>query len=137
MRYFLGEGAYEPIRGHYDDAGMDLRTPNDVVIRAHGSCLIDTGVHVEIPVGYFGKLESKSGLHVNNDIVCLGGTIDSGYRGSVVVKLYNLGDKDYKFCAGDKVVQMVIIPCVLEDWVLSDGLSESERGEDGFGSTGR
>lgn len=140
MKYYLDEGGFEPVRGHFDDAGMDLRTPEDVVLRAHDSVVIDTKVRVEIPTGFYGKLESKSGLHVKHDIVCLGGTIDASYRGTIVVKLYNMGPNLYKFKAGDKIVQMIIQPCVLEDWQKVDSLeelSETERSEGGFGSTGR
>lgn len=137
LKYYVEEGGFEPVRGHFEDAGMDLRTPEDVVIRAHDSAVIDTKIHCSIPVGYYGKLESKSGLHVKHDIVCLGGVIDSGYTGSVVVKLYNMGDQLYKFKAGDKIVQMIIQPCVLEDWVADSDLEESERGSNGFGSTGK
>jgi dUTP pyrophosphatase len=136
VKYYLDEGGFEPVRGHFEDAGMDIRTPEDVVIRAHDSAVIHTKLHIEIPVGFYGKLESKSGLHVKHDIVCLGGTIDSGYTGEVVVKLYNLGPEMYKFKAGDKIVQMVIMPCLLEEWVQDDNFAESERGNGGFGSTG-
>lgn len=140
VKYFIEEGGYEPIRGHFEDAGMDLRTPEDIVIRAHGSAVIDTKIVIDLPVGYYAKLESKSGLHVNNDIVCLGGVIDSGYHGHIVVKLYNMGDNLFKFKAGDKIVQMIIQPCVLEEWVKTENPEEFEasaRGSNGFGSTGR
>ena len=137
MKYYVEEGGFQPERGHFADAGMDLKTPEDVVVRAHDSAVIHTKTHVEIPVGYYGKLESKSGLHVKHDIVCLGGTIDSGYTGEIVVKLYNMGPKMYKFKAGDKIVQMIVQPCVLEDWVEDKDFAESERADGGFGSTGR
>lgn len=140
MKYYLEKGGFEPIRGHFEDAGMDLRTPEDVVIRAHDSAVIDTKLRLDIPVGFFGKLESKSGLHVKHDIVCLGGTIDAGFKGNIVVKLYNMGDNLYKFKAGDKIVQLVIMPCVLEEWEkvnAPEELGSSERGENGFGSTGK
>lgn len=140
VKYYIEEGGFEPVRGHFEDAGMDLRTPEDVVVRAHDSAVIDTKIRVDIPVGFYGKLESKSGLHVKHDIVCLGGTIDSGYRGNIVVKLYNMGANLYKFSAGDKIVQLIIQPCVLEEWQKVDDLKEftdSERGTGGFGSTGK
>jgi len=137
MQIKLEKGAYEPIRGHKEDAGIDLRTPVDVVVPKGGSASIDTGVHMAIPVGYYGKLESKSGLNVKHSIVSLGGVIDSGYTGTIVAKLYNLGDKDYEFKAGDKVVQIVIQPCLLCDMEIVDSLGVTDRGDGGFGSTGR
>lgn len=137
MNIILDEGAFLPVRGHEADAGIDLKTPKRITIKAKSSVCIDTGVHFEIPLGYFGKLESKSGLNVNHSIVSLGGVIDSGYNGSVVAKLYNLGDEDYTFESGDKVVQMVIQPCMYPKMMVVDSFDETERGNDGFGSTGR
>lgn len=137
MKVVLDAGAYMPTRGHEDDAGLDLRTPVDVSIKAGGSVSIDTGVHMEIPRNYFGKLESKSGLNVKHSVVSHGGVIDSGYTGSIVVKLYNHGDQDYHFHAGDKIVQLIIQPCLIEDLEEVSLLKDTERGTDGFGSTGR
>lgn len=137
IKVVLDEGAYEPVRGHETDAGLDLRTMGDVTIPRGGYVIFDTGVHVEIPKGYFGKLESKSGLNVNHGIVCLGGTIDAGYTGSIVVKLYNLGDDHYSFRRGDKIVQLIIQPCELPKIEYVTSLEKTERADGGFGSTGR
>jgi dUTP pyrophosphatase len=137
MKIVLDKGAYMPVRGHAEDAGMDLRTPTEVTIPAGGSALIDTGVHMQIPVGYFGKLESKSGLNVKHSIVSHGGVIDSGYTGPIIAKLYNHSDKDFMFSPGDKVVQIIIQPCALPEIEVVDNLEETERGTGGFGSTGR
>lgn len=136
MKIKLDEGAYMPVRAHDTDAGLDLRTPKEVTVPAHGSMIIDTGVHVALPHGYYGKLESKSGLNVNYNVVSLGGTIDEPYRGSIVAKLYNLSDLDYTFNAGDKVVQMVIQPYIAPELEEVDELDETDRGEKGFGSSG-
>lgn len=140
MRYALDEGAFAPVIGHVkEDAGIDLKTPVDVVIPAGGSAVIDTGVHVELPPNTFGKLESKSGLNVKHGVVCLGGVIDEGYTGSIVTRIYNLGSEDYTFKAGDKVVQMVIQPVVYANGLkyVRDISIDSARGSDGFGSTGK
>lgn len=133
----LDHGAYEPVRAHKTDAGLDLRIPYEVKVPARGSALIDTGVHVELPHGYYGKLESKSGLNVKFGVVSLGGTIDQDYTGSIVCKLYNMTDKDYWFSAGDKIVQLVIMPFIAPDVVFVDELKQTERGDNGFGSSGR
>ena len=137
MNIVLDKGAYMPVRGHAEDAGMDLRTPTEVTIPAGGSALIDTGVHMQIPVGCFGKLESKSGLNVKHSIVSHGGVIDSGYTGPIIAKLYNHSDKDFTFAPGEKVVQIIIQPCALPEIEVVDSLEETERGTGGFGSTGR
>lgn len=137
INIMLDYGGFEPVRGHEADAGLDLRTPNRVVIPKGGSAIIDTKTHIEIPMGYYGKLESKSGLNVNHDIVSLGGTIDSGYTGSIVAKLYNLGNEDYVLEQGDKCVQLIIMPCELPDMKFVYRFKETDRGDSGFGSTGR
>lgn len=137
MKIMLDKGAYMPLRAHSTDAGLDLRTPIDVTVPKGGSVCIDTGVHIELPKGYYGKLESKSGLNVKHGVVSLGGTIDEPYRGSIVAKLYNLGDEDYTFNAGDKVVQLVITSYIAPDLQIVDSLEETDRGANGMGSSGR
>lgn len=135
MNIILDNGAFKPEFAHKTDAGADLRSPVESVVPAHGSVVIDTGVHVEIPEGYVGMLKSKSGLNVKHDLIGTG-TIDSGYSGSIRVKLYNLGDTDYQVFRGDKIIQMVILPCAYTEFTLVDSFKESERGNGGFGSTG-
>lgn len=97
---------------HSTDAGFDLETPRAFILRAGSSEVVDTGIHIDIPESWYGRLEGRSDLNINNDIVCLGGVINSGYTGSIIVKLYNLGSKDYIFEAGDKIVQLIIQPCL-------------------------
>ena len=96
-----------------------------------------TGVHVELPPGTCGLLVSKSGLNVRHDITSTG-LIDENYTGEIVVKLFNHGFEDYQVHAGDKVSQMVVIP-IWHDPVIEivDELPETERGSNGFGSSGR
>lgn len=136
MHFALDENAYPPNRAHADDAGMDLRSPIDTLVPARGSAVIDTGVHVEIPHGYAGFLKSKSGLNVKHDITSEG-VIDAGYTGSIVCKLYNNGDTDYTIHRGDKVTQLVVLPVLLGGYTLVERIKGSERGESGFGSTGK
>ena len=137
MEVALDEGAYLPERAHLGDAGLDLRTPVEVTLKAHSSVTIDTGVHCEIPLGWVGELESKSGLNVKHDIVSCGGTIDYGYTNSIRVKLYNMGDEDYTFECGDKIIQLVIHPCWLPNVKVVDKVHGSDRGDNGFGSSGK
>jgi dUTP pyrophosphatase len=91
---------------------------------------------VEIPVGYAGFLKSKSGLNIVRNLTG-NGVIDSSYRGSIRVKLYNHGDEDHCFDPGDKIIQLVILPVWTGDIELADELTDTDRGCDGFGSTGR
>ena len=136
MNIILDNGAFMPGFAHKTDAGADLRSPVYAVVPARGNTVIDTGVHVEIPEGYVGILKSKSGLNVKHDLIGTG-TIDSGYSGSIRVKLYNLGDTDYQVFRGDKIIQMVILPCGYCEFTQVDKFAETERGNGGFGSTGR
>lgn len=137
MKVLLDEGAYLPERAHSTDAGFDLRTPIRVVVHHGSSEVIDTGVHILIDEGMFGKLESKSGLNTNFSVVSHGGVVDSGYTGSIRVKMYNHGDKDYVFEKGDKIVQIIFHRYETPEFELVDELEDTERGSNGFGSSGR
>lgn len=135
MRVKLDPGAYMPERAHSLDAGMDLRAREDAVVPARGSAIFDTGVHVEIPDGMVGMLKSKSGLNVYRGLTSEG-VIDAGYSGSIVAKLYNHSDTPYVVHQGDKITQLVIMPVALLSVELVDSLEDTERGDNGFGSTG-
>lgn len=139
MKIALDPSAYLPERAHETDAGLDLRTPYRVVLWAKDSAVIDTGVHIELPHGFYGSVTSKSGLNVKHNIIAGPGTIDEGYTGSIVVKLYNLGNAYHIFEAGDKIAQLIIQPYATPKMYLVglDEFAETERGADGFGSTGR
>ena len=137
MKVKLDPDSFMPERAHFTDAGMDLRTPRNVYVAPRASAVIDTGVHIQLPHGYFGKIESKSGLNVKHGIVCLGGVVDSGYVGSIVVKVYNMTNKPYEFKWGEKVAQLVIVPCLTPELEIATELDMTERGTDGFGSTGK
>ena len=136
MNIILDNGAFMPGFAHKTDAGADLRSPVEAVVPAHGSAVIDTGVHVEIPEGYTIFLKSKSGLNVKHNLIGEG-VVDALYTGSIKVKLYNLGDNDYQILRGDKIIQMVILPCTHCEFTQVDKFAETERGDGGFGSTGR
>ena len=136
MRVVLDEGAKLPTRAHRYDAGLDVYSRETKVVPARGSAVFDTGVHVDIHEGYVGFLKSKSGLNVKHNITSEG-VIDAGYTGSIMVKLYNHGDKDYTVNAGDKITQLVVIRVDLDDCYVVDILDETERGDGGFGSTGK
>lgn len=136
LKVVLDEGAFFPVREHNIDAGMDIMSMHDVIIQPHSSAIVETGVHVELPENTAGLLVSKSGLNVTHDITSTG-LIDQGYTGAIKVKLYNHGDKPYKVKAGDKVSQLVVFPVWYTSIELVKELNKSERGNNGFGSTGK
>ena len=136
MRIKLDEGAFTPTRAHETDAGLDLYSPVWMGVKAGKSATIDTGVHVELPPNTVGMLKSKSGLNCNHGIQSEG-VIDVGYTGSIAVKLYNHSDKDYFVRRGDKISQLVIMPILTPALELVEELDATDRGDNGFGSSGR
>jgi dUTP pyrophosphatase len=138
MKVYLDRGAVMPTRAHSTDAGLDLYARRGADIPPHGSAVFDTGVHVMLPHGTYGKIESKSGLNINSDIVSCGGVIDEGYTGSIKVKLYNLGDRPFIFHMGEKIAQLIVQPCLyVHAEQTKDWGNDTDRGNNGFGSTGR
>ena len=132
----LDEGAKMPTRAHEWDAGLDIYSREDAVVYPNSGGIFDSGVHVAIPEGYVGFLKSKSGLNVKHSIQSEG-VIDSGYTGSIMVKLFNHGSKAIRIEKGQKITQLVLLPIITPDLELVDELEETERGDGGFGSTGR
>jgi len=137
MKIKIDDGAYMPERAHSTDAGLDIRSRCDRLIKAHTSSVFKTGVHVQLPHGTAGLLVSKSGLNVKHGITSTG-LIDEGYTGEIAVKLYNNSDEDYVVKAGDKISQLVIFPVMYADVKQVQELEgNTERGDSGFGSSGR
>ena len=128
--------AYLPVRAHADDAGFDLFAPKYDLVPAQGSTVIDTGVHIQIPKGYAGLVVSKSGLNFKHGIIS-DGLIDAGYTGSIKVKLYNMTRSSFEIRPKDKISQIVFIKIVEPMLIKTDKLEETDRGDNGFGSTGR
>ena len=136
MRISLDEGAVMPERAHDTDAGLDFKALTDVVVPAHGYVFINTGVHVEIPWSTRGHICSKSGLNRYHGLTA-DGTVDEGYTGTVGITVHNDSDSDYEFKRGDKVAQLVIEPVLRPRLVVVDRIAGGERGDDGYGSSGR
>ncbi len=137
----LGLPAYETLGA----AGADLRanfapdSRDGVTIAAGGRALIPTGFRVEIPQGYEVQIRPRSGLALKHGITLPNspGTIDSDYRGPLGVIVMNMGDADFHVNHGDRIAQMVVAPVLQVVFSVVDDLSETERGQGGFGSTGR
>ncbi len=136
MKIKLDKGAIAPTRAHPWDGGMDLYATTECVIGVGNRHTFDTGVHIQIPEGYVGFVKSKSGLMVKYGILT-DGTIDAHYTGTIKVCLFNNGLGEYQVKPGDKIAQLVIVPCYLPRLELVDSLEETDRGDNGFGSTGR
>ena len=98
---------------------------------------INTGVHIQLPEGYEAQVRGRSGLNKNHGIVVPTGTIDADYRGEIGVVVYNLSREPYIIEEGERIAQLVICPVVQADWQQVDHLDKTDRGEGGFGSTGK
>lgn len=134
----LDSRAKLPSYTHPGDAGLDFFALEDCVVLA-GERLSDirTGISVAIPNGYVGLFWDKSGLAARHGLKVMAGVIDSGYRGELLLTLLNTSDADYHFKAGDKVMQLLVQPVESVEVVELPELSETPRGADGFGSSGK
>lgn len=131
----LSPGAKMPTRAHETDAGLDLFAMESVLIPSFGSATLDTGVSVAIPKNHVGFITSKSGLM--REGITSRGTIDSDYRGTIHAVLYNHNNRPYRIEKGQKITQLVILPIITPKTVVVDCLSQTDRGEKGFGSSGK
>lgn len=132
-----GKDGIKPTHAHEYDAGYDLYAPRDTYVLGQMRTTVDTGVCFEIPEGYFGAIRPKSGLLFKSDINVGEGTVDCGYTGSVRVRILNLGHSPYQFKRGEKIAQIVFVPCLTPILEEVEELEETERGNGGFGSTGK
>lgn len=132
----LDNGGYSYTRAHTTDAGADIRTPISFDVEPHSGVVVNTRTHVQLPKGTVGMLKSKSGLYTKHGIITTG-TIDEGFTGEVIVRISNLSDELYHFNAGDKITQIVVFPVLYPEIKITDEISGGERGDDGYGSTGR
>lgn len=119
------------------DAGMDLFALEETILAPGQFVGVATGIVMEIPEGYVGLVWDKSGLSIKHGLKTLGGVVDAGFRGEVKVGMINLGSEEYKIEKGHKVAQMLIQKVESPEIVEALELSETERGEGGFGSTGK
>lgn len=125
------------IKKNHNDAGFDIASNEDIEILPHNSRLISTGLYIKIPQGYVGIIKSRSSLSVAYELEVGAGVIDSDYRGEIIVHLYNHGNYAYNLSKGDRIAQLLVIPVVLNSFIEVEKLDETERGEQGFGSTGK
>lgn len=134
----LNPDATIPQQAKPGDAAYDLYSLEDYLLGSQSRLAVHTGLAIEIPIGYEGQVRPRSGLALKQGITVVNspGTIDSGYRGEVVVILHNLGDGGFYIKKGMRIAQLAIRPVPVVHFELVDELGESDRGEGGFGSTG-
>ena len=127
-----------PTYAHPGDAGMDIRSIEDLVIDPGARKLVRTGLVMMLPPGYEAQVRPRSGLALKNGVTVLNtpGTIDEGYRGEVGVVLANFGSEPFRIEKGSKIAQIVVAPCTRAEIEETVEIDSTERGEGGFGSTG-
>ena len=137
----LNDKAVVPTYGSPFSAGGDLYSAeeSEVVIGPGKTAMIGTGLAMEIPEGYVGLIYARSGLATKRGLAPANkvGVIDSDYRGEIKVALYNQSDAPQAVAAGERIAQIVIAPFLHAEYEVKETLSDTERGEGGFGSTGR
>jgi len=122
-------------------SGMDIRAnlENEVIIKPLERTLIPTGLFLELPLGYEAQIRPRSGLAIKQGITCLNtpGTIDADYRGEIKVILINLSSENQTILHGDRIAQMVIQTIEKVEWIIATDINSTERGQGGFGHTGK
>lgn len=134
----LQSGSELPAYATPGSAGMDLRSLESLEIPSMGRAMVPTGLRIAVPAGYEAQVRPRSGLSIKHGLTLINppGTIDSDFRGEVNVLVINLGQESYTIKAGERIAQLVICPVARAEWHAVEELSDSERGEGGFGSTG-
>lgn len=132
----LSDRAKLPERAKHGDAGYDLFAAENVLIKANSRALVKTNIAMAIPVGFYGKICDRSGLALKYGLTILAGTIDSGYRNDIGVVVHNTSDIPFEVSMGDKIAQIIFRQYFAPNFVESEALPESDRGQGGFGHTG-
>ena len=128
-----------PTKAHEDDAGWDLYSLYDYVINPHETVKVDTGLNFQLPEGTFGAIYARSGLATKQGLRpanCVG-ICDAGYRNNYIVPLYNDSDEVRTIHKHDRIAQLIIQPFIQSELTEVDNLNETERGNGGFGSSGK
>ena len=123
--------------GPQEDAGMDLRALERVVLSPGAAQGVPTGIAIELPPGYEAQVRPRSGMALKHSVTVNFGTIDPGYRGEIRVVMFNLGRADYVVEKGDRIAQLVVAKYEPVEWEERQELGDSTRGAGGFGSSGR
>ncbi|ABQ51994.1 dUTPase [Spodoptera litura granulovirus] len=133
----LSENAYEPVYASAGAAGMDLRSAYDYVIPRNDRMLVKTDIALQLPKECYGRIAPRSGLALKHGIDISAGVIDSDYTGNVGVVMVNNGDEAFVVLRGDRIAQLILERIFVATPRLVQSLSATERGANGFGSTGK
>ena len=129
--------AFAPTKGSAKAAGFDLKSAFNYIIPSRGKIIANTGIKIELPEGCYGRIAPRSGLTVNHSIDVGAGVIDEDYRGVIQVVLFNHSDTSFNVVKGDGIAQLICEKICYPEIQEVKELSNTERGESGFGSTGK
>lgn len=134
----INYGGMMPERKHAGDAGADVYALKETLISPHETVCVPLGFGTEIPEGHVGFILPRSSM-AKNSVVAQAVPVDAGYRGEIHAIICNYGEVVYKIEPGDRIAQLVVVPCLLEEfnWINPSEISSSDRGNGAFGSTGR
>ena len=133
----LDDEAIVPTKANHNDAGFDLYSVIDTVIDPDSREVVKTGISMAIPEGHAGLIWPRSGMAVKQGVDVFAGVVDSGYRGEVMVCLYNSSSSPVEISKGDRIAQMLIQPVPLVRIAEVSNLDDTSRGDGGFGSSGK
>ncbi|XP_026761474.1 deoxyuridine 5'-triphosphate nucleotidohydrolase [Galleria mellonella] len=132
----ISDNAFTPTKGSEKAAGLDMKSAYDCVVPARGKALVKTDLQIELPPGCYGRVAPRSGLALKNCIDVGAGVIDEDYRGNIGVVLFNHSDEDFHVKKGDRIAQLICEKIFYPTVIEVKNLTETKRGEGGFGSTG-
>ncbi|KAG5679839.1 hypothetical protein PVAND_009376 [Polypedilum vanderplanki] len=132
----LTDHAFAPIKASEKAAGFDLKSAYDCIVPAHGKQIVKTDIQIELPSGCYGRIAPRSGLAAKNFIDIGAGVVDEDYRGNIGVVMFNHSDVDFHIAKGDRIAQLICERIFYPQLEECSSLTETQRGEGGFGSTG-
>lgn len=125
-----------PVRSSIGAAGVDLSSIENTIVEPRSHRLVKTGLSIQIPLGTYGRVAPRSGLALKHGIDVMGGVIDSDFRGEIGVILFNHTDQPFKISEGDRIAQLIIEKILVPEIMEVDSLNETQRGSNGYGSSG-
>jgi len=137
LKVTLGVGAKSPYYASSGAAGLDLISSENEWIPSHGWKLIKTGIKIELPFGTYGRIAPRSGLALRSELCIAAGVIDNDFRGEIQILIFNHSSVDFKISKGDRIAKMISEKCYQVEVQVVNSLSETKRGNQGFGSTGK
>lgn len=132
----VAQEAILPVRAHPDDAGLDLYTVEGAILAPRQGKAMKTGIAMAVPQGHVGLIADRSSM-AKKGIKTAGGVIDAGYRGEVLVMLWNISNDEIRINAGERIAQLLLLPIITPAVTEVQVLDETPRGDGGFGSTGK